>query len=88
MTSPNTRVMKLQKEHRPNGSFFKILPALRLAGKLLEKSGFFAGEMVVINYEEEKLTITTQRPAKEYLDEKHAERMLEIQKRAKWEEFD
>jgi len=84
MKAQNSREMKLQKEHRPVGSNYKILPALRLAGNLLEKHGFYAGEIVIVTYEQEKLIITTKRPAKEYFAEIEAERIAEQLEREKY----
>jgi len=84
MSDQNSRLMKLQKDYRPMGSNFKILPALRLAGNLLENCGFYAGEMVIVTYEQERLVITTKRPAQEYLNEIKAEKLLKEQERAKY----
>jgi len=68
--------MKLQKEHRQVGSYYRILPAIRLAGNLLEECGFYAGEKVIVTYQQEKVIITTKRPVTEYLAEREAERKL------------
>lgn len=87
MPALNKKEMKLQREHRPNGSMFKILPSLRLAGNQLERYGFHPGEMVFVTYEQEKLTITTKRPEKEYLAEKEAERLLRMQEISNRKEF-
>jgi hypothetical protein len=84
MSVQKAREMKLQREHRPVGAFYKILPSLKLVGNILQEHGFYPGEMVIVTYEQDKVIITTKRPSKEYLEEIAAEQHAERLEREKY----
>lgn len=65
MTMANPRKLKIHSKHQARAyGATTTIPEIRLEGKWLDKLGFKQGQMVIIDQEKNKLTITVDKEQK------------------------
>lgn len=61
MTMKNSRKLKIHTKHQVGIYTSKKIPVIKLEGKWLNKLGFNEGQMINVEQEQNKLTITIER---------------------------